>query len=93
MTESESTVLVVDDDAANRVTLERILTRERYGVVHAENGREAMQLLRDAPVDLVLTDLKMPGMSGLDLLKAAKKVDPDLEVVVMTASTADSTVP
>jgi DNA-binding NtrC family response regulator len=80
-----STVLVVDDDAANRVTLERILDREGYRVLHAESGRAAMTLLRDERVDLLLTDLKMPGMGGIDLLKAARKVDPDVEVVVMTA--------
>ena len=85
MDQTDSTVLVVDDDAANRVTMERILAREGYQVVHAESGREAMQLLRSEGADLVLTDLKMPGMSGIDLLKAARKVDPDLEVVVMTA--------
>jgi two-component system response regulator HydG len=82
---SPSTVLVVDDDEANRVTLERILSREGYRVVHADSGRAAMERLRDERVDLVLTDLKMPGMSGIDLLKAARKVDPDVEVVVMTA--------
>jgi two-component system, NtrC family, response regulator HydG len=80
-----STVLVVDDDEANRVTLERILSREGYRVVHADSGRAAMERLRDDRVDLVLTDLKMPGMSGIDLLRAGRKVDPDLEVVVMTA--------
>jgi two-component system response regulator HydG len=80
-----STILVVDDDAANRVTLERLLRRESYEVVHAENGREALELVRARPVDLVLTDLKMPGMSGLDLLKAIRAVDPDVEVLVMTA--------
>ncbi|MEQ1565360.1 MAG: sigma-54 dependent transcriptional regulator [Myxococcota bacterium] len=80
-----STVLVVDDDEANRVTLERILSREGYRVVHADSGRAAMERLREDRVDLVLTDLKMPGMSGIDLLKAGRKVDPDLEVVVMTA--------
>src|SRR3954464_6247527 len=80
-----SAVLVVDDDEANRVTLERILSREGYRVVHADSGRSAMEKLRDERLDLVLTDLKMPGMSGIDLLKAARKVDPDLEVVVMTA--------
>ncbi|HHO49664.1 MAG TPA: sigma-54-dependent Fis family transcriptional regulator, partial [Deltaproteobacteria bacterium] len=83
--EPNSTILVVDDDEANRVTMERILKRERYRVVHAQSGREAMQLLRTERVDLILTDLKMPGMSGIDLLKAARKIDPDLEVVVMTA--------
>lgn len=80
------TILVVDDDDANRVTLERILKRAGYEVNHAASGREAMRVLRDGPVtDLVLTDLKMPGMSGIDLLKAARLVDPDIEVVVMTA--------
>jgi DNA-binding NtrC family response regulator len=82
---STPSILVVDDDDANRVTLERILAREGYHVVHASGGREAMDRLREERVDLVLTDLKMPGMSGIDLLKAGRKVDPDLEVVVMTA--------
>jgi two-component system response regulator HydG len=82
---SQTTILVADDDASNRVTLERILEREGYGVVHAASGREAMEVLRAGAVDLVLTDLKMPGMSGIDLLKAVRTVDPDLEVVVMTA--------
>jgi two-component system response regulator HydG len=80
-----SRVLVVDDDDANRLTLERILQREGYAVVHAATGRDALEVIRAHPVDVVLTDLKMPGMSGIDLLKAARKVDPDLEVVVMTA--------
>ncbi|MCB9683765.1 MAG: sigma-54-dependent Fis family transcriptional regulator [Alphaproteobacteria bacterium] len=82
---SDGSILVVDDDEANRVTLERILQREGYRVVHASSGRDGMERLREHRVDLVLTDLKMPGMSGIDLLKAAKKVDPDVEVVVMTA--------
>ena len=79
------TVLVVDDDASNRTVLERILSREGYSVQHAENGRVAMERLRAHPVDLVLTDLKMPGMSGIDLLRAVRTVDSDIEVVVMTA--------
>ena len=79
------TVLVVDDDASNRVTLERILRREGYRLLHAENGREALELVRSDDVDLVLTDLKMPGMSGIDLLKAVRTVSADVEVVVMTA--------
>ncbi|MBA2321407.1 MAG: sigma-54-dependent Fis family transcriptional regulator [Deltaproteobacteria bacterium] len=80
-----SRVLVVDDDDANRLTLERILQREGYTVAHAATGRDALEVIRAQPVDVVLTDLKMPGMSGIDLLKAARKVDPDIEVVVMTA--------
>ncbi|MFT7520397.1 MAG: two-component system response regulator HydG [Kiritimatiellia bacterium] len=79
------TILVVDDDRSNRMTLERLLKREGYAVTHAESGRKAMEQLRGSTVDLVLTDLKMPGMSGLDLLKAVRAVDPEVEVVVMTA--------
>lgn len=79
------TILVVDDDPSNRVTLERLLKREGYRVFHAASGREAMESLRSQSMDLVLTDLKMPGMSGLDLLRAVRAVDPDVEVVVMTA--------
>jgi two-component system response regulator HydG len=82
---SVSTILVVDDDEANRVTLERIFAREGYECVHAASGRDAMEVVRSRAIDLVLTDLKMPGMSGLDLLKAIRTVDPDVEVVVMTA--------
>ena len=78
-------ILVVDDDDSNRVTLERLLAREGYEVHHAANGREAMERFRASPADLVLTDLKMPGMSGIDLLKAIRTVDSDVEVVVMTA--------
>ena len=80
-----ASLLVVDDDASNRVTLERILRRDGYTVTHAASGREAMESFRERPVDLVLTDLNMPGMSGIDLLKALRTVDPDAEVVVMTA--------
>jgi len=78
-------ILVVDDDESNRVTLERILRREGLDVVHAASGRDALVILREQPVDLVLTDLKMPGMTGIDLLKATRMVEPDVEVVVMTA--------
>ena len=79
------TILVVDDDTANRVTLERILVREGFVVEHAASGRNAMEQLRVHEVDLVLTDLKMPGMSGVELLRAARTLDPTIEVVLMTA--------
>ena len=79
------TILVVDDDASNLSVLARILRREGYVPVAAASGREAMAELRSHPVDLVLTDLKMPGMSGIELLRAVRKVDPTVEVVVMTA--------
>ena len=82
---SDTTILVVDDDEPNRTTLSRILEREGYAVAHANNGREGLEILRSRTIDLVLTDLKMPGMTGIDLLRAIRTVDPDVQVVVMTA--------
>jgi two-component system, NtrC family, response regulator HydG len=78
-------VLVVDDEDANRLTLERILVREGLDVRHAEDGRQALQRMREEPPALLLTDLKMPGMDGSELLRAARALDPSLEVIVMTA--------
>ena len=78
-------VLVVDDESANRQALERILAREGHTVIHAADGREALARMREEPPDLMMTDLKMPGMTGLELMKAARTLDPDLEVIVMTA--------
>lgn len=78
-------ILVVDDDPSNRLTIDRLLRREGYSVFQAESGRDAMSTLRSHPVDLILTDFQMPGMTGLELLQAAKAVNPDIEVVVMTA--------
>ena len=78
-------VLVVDDEAANRSALERILAREGLSVLQAADARAALEQVRSHAPDLMLTDLKMPGMSGLDLMRAAKAIDPALEVIVMTA--------
>ena len=78
-------ILVVDDEAPNRTALERILTREGHTVIHAENGMQALERIREAPPAVMLTDLKMPGMTGLELLKAARAICPDLEVIVVTA--------
>ncbi len=78
-------ILVVDDEESNRVTLERLLVREGYTVRHAASGREALEVFRADAIDVVLTDLKMPGMTGLDLLRAVRTLDVDVEVVVMTA--------
>jgi len=78
-------VLVVDDEASNRTALERILVREGLDVVHAADGHEALQRVRLDRPHLMLTDFKMPGMTGLELLKLARSIAPSLEVIVMTA--------
>ena len=81
----EDTILVVDDEPANRQVLARILTREGYAVEQADDGRQALDRLRTGGIELVLTDLKMPGMDGLELLQAVRALDQDVELIVMTA--------
>jgi len=80
-----TTVLVVDDEASNLASLEKIFLREKMRVFTAASAKEALEIARTRRVHVVLTDLQMPGPSGLDLLKALKQVSPDTEVVVMTA--------
>ncbi len=82
---NEPTVLIVEDERSNLVSLERIFAREGFRTLLAEDARVALELCRKHRVDVVLTDLMLPGMSGLDLLKALHTVAPDAEVVVMTA--------
>ena len=80
-----ATLLVVDDEQANLDSLERVFASEGYRVLLAAKGETALQLLRDEPVDVVLTDLMMPGMSGQELLRAVKAVAPEVPTVLMTA--------
>ncbi len=78
-------LLVVDDDPSNLDTLRVVFERESYKVLTARSGREALDHIRTGGVDVVLTDLMMPGISGLELLKGIKTIDPLVEVVLMTA--------
>jgi len=78
-------VLLVDDDASNLESLQRVFVREGFVVRTARDGREALDVLRREACGVVLTDLMMPGVDGMDLLKAIKAVAPETEVVLMTA--------
>jgi two-component system response regulator HydG len=80
-----ATVLVVDDDRANLDSVSRIFQREGLATLAASNGTEALDLLRKPEVSVMVTDLMMPGMDGQELLKAARTIRPDVEVVLMTA--------
>ena len=82
---SDTTVLVVEDDRSNLESLERLLSREGYRVSTAPDAKTALDLLRRQRVEVLVTDLMMPGASGIDLLKAVKTVAPETEVIVMTA--------
>ncbi len=81
---SEPRVLVVDDDRAVRAALKVNLTKGGMEVSLATSAAEAYAALREHPVDLVLTDVKMPGGTGLDLLAKIREAWPDTQVVVMT---------
>ncbi len=81
----KGTILVVDDERSIRVGLKGLLTKEAYEVSTAESGDEVLRLLASQPVDLVLTDLRIPGVDGLSLLQQIKKRHPDTLVVMMTA--------
>ena len=77
-------VLVVDDTLGIREALEKILQKEGYRVLTAADGEEAVRLLQKHDVALLLTDLKMPGIDGAELLKIAKTISPEIEVVLIT---------
>src|SRR3989449_6268010 len=80
-----ATLLVADDDPGLRESLERTLTREGYRVVLASDGRAALERVQAGGVDLIVTDLKMPGLTGLELLRAAKAILPYVDVILLTA--------
>jgi two-component system response regulator HydG len=79
------TVLVVDDERSNVESLEKIFAREGMRVLSAPDAKRALEIVRSHRVHVVLTDLMMPGTTGLELLRAVKQVVPDVEVVLMTA--------
>src|SRR5689334_19521088 len=80
-----ATLLVADDDPGLRESLERALTREGYRIVLASDGRAALERVQAGGIDLIVTDLKMPGLTGLELLRAAKTIAPDIDVILLTA--------
>ncbi|MBK7580916.1 MAG: sigma-54-dependent Fis family transcriptional regulator [Myxococcales bacterium] len=84
-TQSDVTVLVVDDEPSNVVSLQKIFQREGMRVLTADGAKAGLDLARKHRVQVVLTDLMMPGVNGVELLRALKEVSPDTEVVLMTA--------
>jgi DNA-binding response OmpR family regulator len=78
-------VLVVDDEADTRALIWDILKQEGYDVLLCSSGEHALRYLEPGRFDLVLADIKMPGMSGLELLNRVRQVEPDVRVILMTA--------
>jgi CheY-like chemotaxis protein len=83
-------VLVVDDDPAVRKSIDRVLTGKGYAVITAENGEEALRKLNEEKYDLVYTDIRMPGISGLEVAEQVKARKPWTPVVIITGYGTDA---
>ena len=79
------TVLIVDDEKNYLVVLEALLGPEGYEILTAGSAEDAVRLIQESDLDLMITDMKMPGTSGMELLEASKEIKPDLPVIMMTA--------
>ncbi len=78
-------LLIVDDDRANLESLVRIFAKEGIASLAVTNGVDALAVLRQQPIEVLVTDLMMPGMTGTELLRAVKAVRPEVEVIFITA--------
>jgi len=86
-----SRVLVVDDERSMRELLSIVLRRDGYDVLVADNGKAAVDILNRERVDVLITDIRMPEMTGVDVLREAKRIDPGIISIVMTAFTSTDT--
>lgn len=80
----QGSILIVDDESGARESLQMIL-EPIYEVHMAAGGQEALECIKKEKIDLVTLDLEMPGLQGIDVLRAIKKINPDVEVVIITA--------
>jgi nitrogen regulation protein NR(I) len=78
------TILIVDDDKSIRYSLKRMM-EEKYSILTAQNGKEALDRVKESSPDLIIMDIKMPGRNGIDVLKEIKLIDPKSLVIIMTA--------
>jgi excisionase family DNA binding protein len=83
-------VLVVDDEAAIRELLQKTLALAEYDVDLAPEGRTALERLRVIPYDLLITDLKMPGIDGLTVIREARRLKPDIPVIIITGFSTEA---
>jgi DNA-binding response OmpR family regulator len=77
-------ILIVDDEAPIRLTMDALLRRRGYLVTMAESGEEALDLIRQQTFDVLLLDLRMPGLSGLDVAERAREIQPDSAIIILT---------
>jgi two-component system response regulator PilR (NtrC family) len=84
-------ILIVDDEPSMRDVLRIVLRRDGYDVVVAENGNQAIAILQQQPIDLLLSDIRMPDISGVEVLRTAKTVNRDIVAFMMTAFASTDT--
>jgi two-component system response regulator (stage 0 sporulation protein F) len=78
-------ILIVDDQYGIRVLLNEVFQKEGYNTFQASNGEAALAIVKDDRPDLVLLDMKIPGMDGIEILKRLKAMDKTIQVIIMTA--------
>ncbi|MCD6459445.1 sigma-54-dependent Fis family transcriptional regulator, partial [bacterium] len=81
----ENKILIVDDEKNTRQGIARFLKSKNFGCELADNGNTALEILSDSHIDIVLTDLRMPAMGGMELIKKIKEISKDIIVIVLTA--------
>ncbi len=85
-----NTILIVDDEIVNLRMLDRLL-RNKYRVLTADSGSAALEVLKQNDIALLITDQRMPGMTGIELLRASRSINPDLASMMVTAYTDSDT--
>ena len=78
-------LLIVDDQFGIRVLLNEVFEKDGYETMQASNGKQALKLVKDKEPDIILLDMKIPGMDGLEILREIKKMDVKSDVIMMTA--------
>jgi two-component system response regulator HydG len=78
------TILVVEDDIENRTAIVKVLESAEYKVLETDNGQQALDILNEENIDIVVTDLRLTVMDGVELLKRAKTLEQDIEIIMIT---------
>ena len=85
MPEKKSSIMIVDDEPDILVVLGEYLGKEGFKVLTAKDGRQALEKVKDNKIDLILLDMAMPNMNGIETLKEIKKIKPEVSVIMITA--------
>ncbi len=78
-------ILIIDDEKAQREVLTGYLKKKGFQIHSAENGEEGIKLVKDNSIDIIFSDFKMPGISGLEVLEQVRKLNPEISFVIITA--------